>query len=138
MMSYMTKGNQQGSAVLIADDEEGVVREISSTLEKAGFTVLTARNQSDVLNLCSKAGNPIQLAIVDMAMPNTNGRELAERLYECYPGIRILFTAGDETGDAQSARVSGRVIRFLHKPFRRAQLLGSVLKVLDEPLAFSA
>jgi DNA-binding NarL/FixJ family response regulator len=78
------------------------------------------------------------LAIVDMAMSG-NGPLLVERLYGSYPGIRILFTSSsDESATVRQVGRSGRVREFLQKPFRRSQLLGRVLQVMDAPLAHTA
>ena len=64
---------------------------------------------------------------------------MVERLCGCYPGIRILFTgAGDDSPEVRQVGRSGRVREFLRKPFRRSQLLGRVLQVLDTPLVRTA
>jgi response regulator RpfG family c-di-GMP phosphodiesterase len=107
-------------------------------LGKAGFTVLTAQGGPAVLDVCARYREPIQLAIVDTALA-ANGEELMQCLYGSYPGIRILFTsAGDDSGRVRQIGRPGHVREFLKKPFRRSQLLGRVLQVLDEPLARTA
>jgi FixJ family two-component response regulator len=124
--------------VLVADGETSVLKNVSSTLGKAGFTVLTAQGGPAVLDVCERYHEPIQLAIMDAAIVG-NGQEMVERLCGCYPGIRILFTgAGDDSPEVRQVGRSGRVREFLRKPFRRSQLLGRVLQVLDTPLVRTA
>ena len=121
------------AVVLVADGEASVLKNVSSTLEKAGFTVLTARGEHDVLDVCAHHREPIQLAIVDMSMAG-EGPNLVECLDGSYPGIRFLFTsAEDESGAVPQIGRSGRARGFLQKPFRRSQLLGRVLQVMDTP-----
>jgi CheY-like chemotaxis protein len=126
------------AVVLVADTEASVLKNVSATLEKAGFTVLTAQGGPAVLDVCAHHRDPIQLAIMDMAM-TSNGPDLVECLDGSYPGIRILFTsAQEESGIVRQIGRSGRVRGFLAKPFRRSQLLGRVLQVMDTPLVVTA
>jgi CheY-like chemotaxis protein len=121
------------AVVLVADGETSVLKNVSSTLEKAGFTVLTAHGGPAVLDVCAHHPEPIQLAIMDMTMAG-NGPELLERLDGSYPGIRFLFTStNEESGAERQMGRSGRTRGFLQKPFRRSRLLGRVLQVMDTP-----
>jgi len=135
----MSTHEHEGATVLVADGEEKVLREVSSTLGKAGFTVLTADNRSAAIETCRKQTKPIQLAIIDTAIPG-NSPELVEQLYQCQPDIRILFTSAQDEfeNNIHAAGPSGRPRGFLKKPFRRSQLLGSVLKAMDTQLAATA
>ena len=126
------------AVVLVADGEVSVLKNVSSTLEKAGFTVLTAQGGPAVLDVCAHHPEPIQLAIVDMSMAG-HGADLVECLDGSYPGIRFLFTsADDESGNVHQVGRSGRMRGFLQKPFRRSQLLGRVLQVMDAPAVRTA
>jgi DNA-binding NtrC family response regulator len=126
------------AVVLVADGEASVLKNVASTLEKAGFTVLTAQGRRAVLDVCAEHHEPIQLAIMDMTLSG-NGPDLVECLDGSYPGIRFLFTSSiDESGTIRQIGRSGRTREFLQKPFRRSQLLGRVLQVLDAPLVSTA
>jgi hypothetical protein len=63
-------------------------------------------------------------------------RETLQALHDSWPGVRMLFLSAErepsETGPA------GHIRKYLRKPVRRAQLLGTVLKVLDAPSTFAA
>jgi CheY-like chemotaxis protein len=121
------------AVVLVADGEASVLKNVSSTLEKAGFTVLTAHGGPAVLDVCAHHREPIQLAIMDMSMAG-NGPELVDCLDGSYPGIRFLFTSTkDESGAEPQTGGSARTRGFLQKPFRRSRLLGRVLQVMDTP-----
>ena len=129
---------QESAVVLVADGEERVLRQVSSTLGKAGFTVFTALGRSAALEFCHDKKEPVQLAIIDMAM-GASSPELVQELYHSYPDVRVLFTSHQDDPDStQQAGPSGRFRGFLKKPFRRSQLLGSVLKAMDTPLARTA
>ena len=73
------------------------------------------------------------MAILDMAIPGASP-EVVERLYGCYPGIRLLLTSSqDDSTAAKHIGRPGRVREFIRKPFRRSQLLGRVLQLLTHP-----
>ena len=134
----MSMPEQESAGVLVADGEERVLQQVSSTLEKAGFTVFTALGRSAALDFCRERKESVQLAIIDMAM-GASGPELALELYQSSPDVRVLFTSNqDESDIIQQAGPSGHFRGFLKKPFRRAKLLGSVLRAMDAPLARSA
>ena len=124
--------------ILVADSETTTLKNVSSILRKAGFTVLTAHGAPAVLDFCTRHREPVDLAIVDTAIPG-NAPEVVERLYASYPDIRILFTsAQDDPAVVCQLTRPGRVRAVLQKPFRRSQLLGRVLEVLDTPIARTA
>jgi DNA-binding NtrC family response regulator len=134
----MSMPEQESAGVLVADAEERVLQQVSSTLEKAGFTVFTALGRSAALDFCREKKEPVELAIIDMAM-GASGPELVQELYQSYPDVRVLFTSSqDETETIQRAGPSGHFRGFLKKPFRRSKLLGSVLRAMDTPLARTA
>jgi CheY-like chemotaxis protein len=115
--------------ILVADAKANILEDVSSALEKAGFTVLTALGSAPVLDLCARRQEPIRLAILDMAMPGF-GPDLIERIRSAFPGIRIMHTSYTDESQA--------VGEFMQKPFRRSQLLGRVLQALDAPMVLTA
>jgi CheY-like chemotaxis protein len=112
-------------------------------LEKAGFTILAASSGAQALQYCRARAHdsryPVQLAIIDAATPGIDVPELVGQLDTISPGVRTLFLTDDqEERSLRGIATSGRVRGFLHKPFRRAQLLGQVLEMMDRPLALTA
>jgi len=130
--------DSDSAVVLVADAEANVLQDVSSTLEKAGYTVVTALGRPAMMDVCARHREPIQLAIVDMAMLD-DGTDLVGRLDRAYPGIRILYTSNDaESAQSRLAAPAGPVRGFLRKPFRRSQLLGRVMMAIAAPVAATA
>jgi DNA-binding NtrC family response regulator len=126
------------AVVLVADGEAHVLQDVSSTLEKAGYKIVTASSRSAMVDAYARHGEHIQLAIVDVAMLEGEPGAV-ERLDRSYPGVRILFTSNHEEPEAsRHLETAGRVRGFLRKPFRRSQLLGRVMKAIDTPLVLTA
>jgi CheY-like chemotaxis protein len=126
------------AVVLVADGEANVLQDISSTLEKAGYTVVTALGRAAVMEFCASHREQVQLAIVDVDLLES-GPEMVERLDRSYPGIRMLFTSNKEEPDAlRQIGCGSRARGVLRKPFRRSQLLGRVMETMDTPLVATA
>jgi DNA-binding NtrC family response regulator len=127
------------NTVVLITGEDHVRKAVSSTLEKAGFIILAAASIDSALSLCQGEVSPIRLAIVDAGMGQMNEPEVLQSLYQAAPGIRVLFMSNSNAQEAvEYLEKPWNACPVLPKPFRRAQLLGRVLEVMSEPLAFTA
>jgi two-component system, cell cycle sensor histidine kinase and response regulator CckA len=117
--------------VLVVEDEEAVRSLSRRALEASGYTVLAAADGPDALRLVERYGGPIHLVLTDVVMPGMTGREMAERLTQRRPGLRVLYMSG-YPGDAivhRGALEPGTA--FLQKPFMPEDLTRKVREVLD-------
>ena len=101
---------------------------LSSFLSGEGYSVCTARDGADGLRVF-KEESP-DLVVTDLRMPGMNGVELARRLSEDAPQLRVLFMTGFP-GDAQPEGVAD--VPVLIKPFGATELAQAVRDRLDEP-----
>ncbi len=126
----------QGSeTVLVVEDEDGVRSLITMLLARNGYTVLEASDAEEALKMGESQKVKIQLLITDLVLPHMNGRELAERLQERYPGLPTLFMSG-YTDDARLRDgVLESKAEFLQKPFNMEILLHKVREVLGRAAA---
>jgi PAS domain S-box-containing protein len=119
--------------VLLAEDEESVRKLTQRVLEKAGYTVLVARNGTEAQQISKKHRGRIHLLVTDMVMPLMNGRVLAERLRARRPDMGVLYLSGytDSTVVRQGLLDGGA--HFLQKPFSNDLLARKVREALDTP-----
>jgi CheY-like chemotaxis protein len=119
-----------GKTILVADDETHILHVVSLKLRNAGFTVVTARDGQEALDLAlSEAPD---LLITDYHMPQLSGLELCRRLKQdpSTAGIpAIMLTARGYSLEAADTENSG-ILRMLSKPFSPRQLLATVQEVL--------
>jgi CheY-like chemotaxis protein len=120
------------TAVVVGDDGEAILREVSATLEKAGFIVVTASSGRAALDRCREHRRPVDLAVIDTAAAGINPLEVATRLHEMSPGVRMLFLSEGNSETIRATESLGHVRRFLRTPFRRAHFLGRVLEMMDQ------
>jgi len=119
------------SAVVLCTCDDNIRKAVTSTLEKAGFNVLTVPDAASALDLSLQPDSPVQLIIADTAAPS----DFRASLGRLASGMRVLFLFDSSS---QEAVAPPRGCLFLEKPFRRAHLLGKVLEAISEPLAFTA
>ncbi len=124
----MARGSE---SVLLVEDEgqvRGLAREI---LETCGYRVLEAACAEEAISIYENLDCPVDLVITDVVMPGLSGRQLAERLREVSPGLRVIYMSG-YTNDAVVQRgVMEASAEFLQKPFTAASLARKVRDVLD-------
>jgi PAS domain S-box-containing protein len=118
--------------VLLAEDEEAVRTLVARTLRAQGYTVLEATNGAEALAIVEQhIGTPIQLLLTDMIMPQLGGYELAQRVQQMLPGLRVLLMSGYTDNATLQSGALDRGIIFLQKPFTPAALAHNVRQILD-------
>jgi len=120
----------QGETVLLVEDEEVLLAQIKHVLKKLGYAVLAARTPSEAMGLAEQHAGVIDLLIVDVIMPEMNGRDLSTRLKEMYPELSTLFMSGYTANVVTHRDMLGEGARFLQKPFSRHDLAVMIREVL--------
>jgi PAS domain S-box-containing protein len=124
------------ATILVVDDDAGV-REIAvNALHELGYRTLEAENGQAALDRLAQ-GEPIDLLLVDVAMPGMNGVEMVRRARERYPTLRALFATGYADIDAFE---HGGSDLLLQKPYRLETLADLVRRALlrDVPAGMAA
>jgi two-component system, cell cycle sensor histidine kinase and response regulator CckA len=116
--------------VLVVEDETPVRHLVTSTLQRAGYTVLSAEDASSAMARLRGHGAPIDLLLTDVIMPGRNGRELARDALEFQPGLPVLFMSGYADRTFGPEGPGGLGDAFLQKPFALDVLVARVRQVL--------
>lgn len=128
LVSELSAGTE---TILLAEDDESVRSLSQDILARAGYKVLTAANGAEALKLSQEHGNDIHLLITDVVMPEMSGRQLAEKLLELRPGIKVLYVSGYSDDAAVQHGILKGAMTFLAKPFGPTSLRVKVREVLD-------
>ena len=125
-------GDAAGSgSILVVEDDDHVRRIVVDTLVKRGYSVTQARNGREAMESAVAMAAAPDLVVTDVVMPELGGRELAERLRERWPDLRVLFTtayAADPTlPQAAADELKGGLLR---KPFVPEELGAAVRRAL--------
>jgi len=124
---------EPSETLLLVEDEASVRELLRELLETAGYSVLEASGPAEALQIVQSRTQPIQLLITDVVMPEMTGPELARRLAEMRPGLRMLFLSGYTEGVVADKGLLGDGAHFLQKPFTGDALEAKVREVLDGP-----
>jgi len=117
--------------VLLVEDEELVRMMLVEVLKAAGYSVLDARHGEDALALAEKFHEPIDLLVTDMTMPGFSGSELARRLGEKRPEMRVLFISGYTDQETAQWGKLNQPVHYLQKPFHPDAFLTRARQILD-------
>jgi PAS domain S-box-containing protein len=127
-----------GSETILLVEDEDVVRGLArKILEHAGYHVLEASRGEEAVRLFHQQAQPIDLLLTDVVMPETSGKEVADRLTELLPGLRVLFMSGYTDEAIVHHGVLDSNVEFIQKPFTPAALVRKVRAVLDSELVIS-
>ncbi len=110
--------------ILVVDDNESIQGAVELILQEAGYTARSALGGRDALELVV-AGPPPRLVLVDLWMPDVDGRMLLRELKRQFPRLPIIMmsAAWNEEPELDGADA------YLRKPFGRRELLEVVKRV---------
>ena len=122
----------RGSETILLVEDEEVVRGLTrKILMQAGYNVLDANGGEEAIRVCRAHNGPIHLLVTDVVMPEISGKEVAERLLQLRPAIRVIFMSGyTDEAIVQHGALDANV-EFIQKPFTWIGLTRKVRDVLN-------
>lgn len=117
--------------VLLAEDEDGVRALTQHILTACGYTVLEAVDGDEAMRVAAGHHGPIHLLVTDVVMPGPGGNQVAEKLREQHPQLRVLFVSGYTDDAVIRNGILHEKVNFLQKPFTPFALAQKVRDALD-------
>ncbi|MBL8730107.1 MAG: CHASE domain-containing protein, partial [Planctomycetes bacterium] len=115
--------------VLLVDDETFVLSIGTRILEGFGFRVVQAADAEQALALFRREQQQIQLAILDLTMPGTNGIELMHALRRLEPRLPVLLSSGYHESELGGVVDEAKGIGFLQKPYTQQALVARIQRL---------
>jgi DNA-binding response OmpR family regulator len=123
---------QRGRGTLLVVDDQQALREaICDTLLEQGYDPIEARDGLEALDMAARHQGTIRLLLTDVVMPRMNGLDLARRLNEKRPEMRVLFMSGHPDGTISRHGLDPASVSFIQKPFTPDALLCKLQEALD-------
>jgi len=117
--------------VLIIDDEKDVLDTSRLALEYLGYKVLTANTGMEAISIVEAAGEDIDLAILDIGLPDIMGDKVCQRIQEFRPNIKVVVSTGymvEDISDDMKIKAQG----FIQKPFSISKMAIKLKEVLGD------
>ena len=120
----------RAKTILLVEDEDFVRNVTREILRAAGYRVLAAGDSATAVRRYKEFGTAIDLLLTDMILRGENGAELAARMRQQNPGLKVLFVTGyaDQIAILKSAGEA-----HLLKPFCTEALLKKVGELIQKP-----
>jgi CheY-like chemotaxis protein len=126
-------GRASLGTVLVVEDEPAVRDMTIQVLKRAGWTVVAVASGSEALTLVDTRAEPFDAIVSDVVMPGISGIELASRVLDRQPGIRIVLLSGYTAETLDLERVMALGVRFVPKPLSGRQLITALAESLPTP-----
>ena len=118
--------------VLLVDDEETVRAIGSEMLRELGFTVITAEDGRDAVEVF-KTRKDIDFVILDLTMPHMDGEQCFSELRQLKPELKIIMSSGFNQQEVTQRFVGKGLAGFIQKPYRLSALRDEIRKVAPTP-----
>lgn len=118
--------------ILIVDDEQILRITAKAILENLGYDVLLAKNGKEGVAVYLDHKDDIDLVLLDMIMPEMNGKECFYEIKKINPNALVIFSSGfTKENDVKEMKVQG-LAGFIRKPFHTADLSNIIAEVLNK------
>jgi PAS domain S-box-containing protein len=125
-----TEGIKGTGTILVIDDDESVMSISRAMLERQGYRALEAKTGREAIDVAKTFDGDIDLAILDIMMPDMNGNAVYPYLVKARPNLKVIVSSGySKDGPAQEILNSGAE-DFIQKPFTMAELSEKLKKTL--------
>ena len=121
-------GTRSGT-ILIADDETIILDALSRVLQKYGYKTLICRNGRETLECYRKLWETIDIVLLDLMMPEMDGREAFSAIRKINPGARVILSSGYCIDKEVRKIIDEGALGFIQKPFGIETLLYHIAAV---------
>jgi CheY-like chemotaxis protein len=122
----------KSEVILVVEDDERVRSLSVESLKELGYSVIEASGPREALDLLAREHQAVSLLFTDVVMPEMSGRQLADKVKEQFPAIRVLYT----TGYTRNAIVHNGMLdpgtHLIPKPFNIEGLAAKIRQILDQ------
>ncbi len=119
-------------AILIVDDEVGILESLSAILQDEGYNTITASNGGDAIKMVQ--GEDIDLVLLDVQLPDVNGVEVLRRIKEIEPDIPVIMISGRATIRVAVDSTKLGAYDFIEKPFSPEEKIDKMLLTIKQAI----
>jgi DNA-binding NtrC family response regulator len=126
------------ATILLVEDDLEVRTLMHDILVGVGYNVLVSGNAAEAILAAKNHPGLIDLLVSDIVMPGLAGPELAQRLTEIRPNMKVLYVSGYADHETAARALGDPEVEYLQKPFGPAELAAKVAEITSRPKDSSA
>jgi DNA-binding NtrC family response regulator len=125
----MEANEDQSHAILIVDDEPGILLSIDTALQMAGMNhIVTCQDSRQVIGLLAK--QPVEVMLLDLNMPHLDGRQLLDKVQQEFPEIPVIIVTGAVDVETAVLCMKSGAFDYVVKPVDPERLVSAVQRAL--------
>ena len=117
--------------ILVIEDEKMVMDVTTAILERFGYRVLGAKTGKEAIDIAKTFDGDIDLAILDIMLPDMNGKAIYPFLMEARPDLKVIVFSGYTIDGLAQEILNEGAQDFIQKPFTIAEILKKLKMVLE-------
>jgi CheY-like chemotaxis protein len=112
--------------ILVADDDESMLRALDKVLTGEGASVTSTSQPGDAVETLSRKENQIDLVITDLRMPHISGLTLVHYIRQNFPALPVIVLTAFGSPLVKKECENEGAAAFLEKPVDTQQLLAAI------------
>ncbi|WP_035237205.1 response regulator [Desulfobacter vibrioformis] len=116
--------------ILVVDDEKCILNLVSEILARLNYKVCVASNGAAAVDLFKDRHSEIDLVLLDIAMPEMDGKACIQGLIKINPGVKVIFSSGQDLAEEAEALKALGCAGLIQKPYFLADLGARIKEVL--------
>jgi CheY-like chemotaxis protein len=125
-----TEPETEAETILVVDDEPEILSLLKEMIVRMGFNVLTAVSGHNALDIFRQGKDEIRAVILDIQMPDMDGKKVFEEMKQLEPDVKVLISSGYDQKSAFSELGSGEPDGFIQKPYGFTALRKKIIEIL--------
>ncbi len=122
----------QGELLLVVDDEDEILEVLREMLEHMGYHVALAKSGREAIDTVKRTHKKISLILLDVVMPDMDGRATFSILKTLDPALKVLVISGYPADGFPAQILKGGCEGFLQKPFGLVELSRKIRAAMGE------
>lgn len=120
----------KGMSILVVEDNPIILKLVKKVLTKEGVKIFDFDNPLKAIEFFSKHKGKLDLALLDVIMPEMDGPHLYKELKNYFPNIKVIYMSGYTKGAIEKNIDLRQEFNFLPKPFRKKELISKIEECL--------
>ena len=120
-----------GETVLVVEDEEGLLEILQLMFEAHGYSVLTARDGVEALDVYKQEHEKIAVVLSDMGLPKVGGWQVFEEMKKLNPAVKSILASGYMDPKQRQDLINIGAMDFIQKPYNPADILRRIRNAID-------